>query len=99
VRLVFDCAVNVLAIPGFSRAENALESRRDGLNLAQDAVLGWQAPLKSPVGTTEKRLLDREFSITERFYKEALGIAARKPPVVPTGLFVLRIFTQDCVLG
>jgi hypothetical protein len=24
------------------------------LNLAQDAVLGWLAPLKSPVGTTEK---------------------------------------------
>jgi hypothetical protein len=46
---------------------------RGRLNLAQDAVLGWHAPLKSPAGTTEKvietwswiRAADRKFSAAE----------------------------------
>jgi hypothetical protein len=63
--------------------------------------------LKSPAGTTEKIIetwswflgADREFSIAEYFEMEVPGIASGQPSVVPTGLFVSRISTQDYVLG
>ena len=45
------------AFPQPMRHENEhldIESRKGRLNLAQDAVLGWHAPWKSPVGTIEK---------------------------------------------
>ena len=41
---------------------------------------------------------DREFSIAEHFEMEIVGWSGELP-VVPTGLFVSRISTQDCVLG
>jgi hypothetical protein len=52
------------------------------LNLAQDAVLGWQARLKSPAGTTENSVetlpwilgADRKFSIPDYFDWKGLGL-------------------------
>jgi hypothetical protein len=40
--------------PSIEHGHHEIESRRDGLNLAQDAVLGLHAPWKSPEGTTGK---------------------------------------------
>jgi hypothetical protein len=57
---------------------------RGRLNLAQDAVLGWHLPLKSPVGTTEKAIetwswirgADPEFSIAKYSRWKCRGIAS-----------------------
>src|ERR1700730_101984 len=68
------------ALAGGKRPIRVLEGL---LNIAQDAVLGWRAPWKSPAGTTERvietwfciRGEDRDFSIAAIFEMEVPGIA------------------------
>jgi hypothetical protein len=59
------------------RSQTGLVFRQFGqlwLNLAQDAVLGWHAPLKSPAGTTEKVI--ETWSWIRGFEMEVPGIAS-----------------------
>ena len=60
---------------------------------------GLHAPSTSPVGTTGKLIGSGILNRGNIFRWKGSGDASRKLPVVPAGLVVLRISTQDCVLG
>jgi hypothetical protein len=60
---------------------------------------GLASAIEKSVGTTEKVIGSGILNRGTFLDGSALRIASRLLPVVPTGLFVLRISTQDCVLG